>query len=114
MISKTPYSEMSYPKRILAQGKTTLKLFIDESDLLLGSYYSFFKRGERILMKKSTLKEIGMRKRSKRTSKSGLVKANQDAISIQKQDLPFLEENMDIMLKFIKEPNYICGSRKFQ
>lgn len=55
-----------------------------------------------------------MRKRSKRTSKSGLVKANQDAISIQKQDLPFLEENMDIMLKFIKEPNYICGSRKFQ
>ena len=50
MISKTPYSEMSYPKRILAQGKTTLKLFIDESDLLLGSYYSFFKRGERILM----------------------------------------------------------------
>ena len=39
MISKTPYSEMSYPKRILAQGKTTLKLFIDESDLLLGSYY---------------------------------------------------------------------------
>lgn len=89
MISKTPYSEMSYPKRILAQGKTTLKLFIDESDLLLGSYYSFFKRGERILMKKSTLKEIGMRKRSKRTSKSGLVKANQDAISIQKQDLQF-------------------------
>lgn len=89
MITKKPYSERSYEKRVLSGGSKTLKLYLDEEDLLLGGYYSFYTCRDGLILQKSTLKEIEMRTKTKRTTKSGLVISNQTHISIQKKDIPF-------------------------
>lgn len=93
IITKEPYSEWSRPKKILPSAQTTLKIYVDEPDLLFGCYYSFYDCGKHLLMKKSTLKEIEMRVKSKRTQNSGLVRSTQDSLSVQKNDLPFFRGN---------------------
>ena len=93
IITKEPYSEWSRPKKILPSVQTTLKIYVDEPDLLFGCYCSFYDCGKHLLMKKSTLKEIEMRVKSKRTQNSGLVRSTQDSLSVQKNDLPFFRGN---------------------
>lgn len=105
MISRTPYSNLSYSKRILAGANDTLKLYINEKDFVAGGYYSFYEYEDHLILKKSTLKEIEMRNKCIRTFKSGLVSSDQNSISIQKKDIPFFKKEYGYRVKVYQGAN---------
>lgn len=114
LITTYPYSKKSYEKRILPSTGTSLKMYLNEKDFIFGEYYSFYTFQNGLIMKKSTMEEIKMRMKSKRTSQSGLVRSDQKSINIQKSDLTFFKgdhgyhvevhQGSKLFMKIIKIP----------
>lgn len=106
LLSKIPISETSIPKRILKGSGKTIKIYLTNA-FHTKSFYSFFYNENAFYIRPSTIKEIGMRKKTIKTHESGILESNFQGVYIQKKDVPFFKEHKGGFLVSVHRKKYL-------